>query len=369
MPEDLRQSGLGCNLTAPPADLQSIEILLGAGELPEQYIVPAWRDCFRKQVGTDINGVTKEYLEPIPEKIRPRILDQGALDSCVGHATSVQKSAQEGVLISPREIFRLAKRLDGYSLEAFGTSLWAAQDALIRPGAAEDSMVDRNPLMGRAKYLSLDDVTPAVEGNRAAHRSKRAYTVPRNLLKETFFQTGFPIVLSSPWYAQDNAIGADGIMRLPQTTDWLGHAYASIGWLNLLVAGVWRQAYPIVNSFGSNWGANGMFYVPIDGTQNRLGNGYVAIDIDTTLADVLARYTGKNVRSGIDHWKIEAGTRRKYQNELVWWAHGNLFGYEVLDIAPNELELIPLGAEMKIEDAPWEKRELIRQIRASLGAS
>lgn len=349
MPEELPQ--LGCVLAPEPFDVPSIEPLLGAGELPDQYMVPSWRECF------------DENFNPIPDKIRPRILNQGAIDSCVGHGTAVQKSAQEGVAISPRDIWRVGKSIDGYPLSNFGTTLWACQDALIKTGAAEAALVAGEPAMGRDAYLAMEDITPEVHASREKHKSKSAYYVPRSAIRQTLLTYGFPLVTSSAWYAQDSAIGADGIMRPPSSPNWTGHAYACVGWVRRLVDGSSKQCLVMVNSFGPAWGAAGLFLIPLDGTENRLNNAYVAIDIEPSLAQVLANFNGRNVRRGADHWKIEGGRRRKYPDELVWWAHGNLFGYDVFEISAEELEVVPLGANMTIEEAPWKNRELIRQIR------
>lgn len=355
MPEETRQ--LGCVLAPEPIGLPSIEPLLGAGGLPDQYIVPSWRDCF------------DDSFNPIADKISPRILNQGAIDSCVGHGTAVQKSAQEGVLISPREIFRLAKRKDGYPLSSFGTTLSAAQDALVDPGAAESSLVNGDPAMGRDAYLSLGDVTPEIEASRAKHKAKQPYFVPRTAIQQTILTYGFPVVTSSAWYPQDHAIGADGIMRLPTSSQWVGHAYACLGWIRRLVDGSSKVCLVMVNSFGAGWGMSGLFLVPLDGTENRLSNAYVSIDIEPSLAQVLANFNGRNVRCGVDHWRIESGKRRKYPNEIVWWAHGNLFGYDVFEISQEELDVVPAGGDMTIEDAPFKGRELVRQIRQHYGHS
>jgi hypothetical protein len=341
----------GCILEPSATAMLSIESLLGATDLPEQYIVPSWRSCF------DGN------FQWIPSMIRPRIMDQGALDSCVGHATAVQKSAQEGVIVSPRDIFRLAKLLDGYGIESFGTTLWAAQDALMQMGVAEDALVPRDPGMGRSAYLVTADVTPDVISSRLKHKSRSAYFVPRTLIRPTLISYGYPLVVSSPWYPQDNAIGSDGLMRPPLTSNWLGHAYACIGWI--VVSG--KTSLVMVNSFGPDWGADGIFFVPLDGTENRLSNAYVAVDIEPNLGQLLAQYNGRNVRCGADHWKIEAGTRRKYPNEDVWWLNGNLFGYDVYEIDATSLETIPLGPDMDIDSVPFKEKERYRQMRQHLG--
>lgn len=347
----------GAILEPTPAGLPSIEPLLGAPELPEQFIVPYWRDCYDGD------------FQPIPLTINDRILNQDGIDSCVGHGTSVQKSAQERVLVSPRDIFRLAKRLDGYGLDSYGTTLLAAQDAQIETGIGEDTLIDRRPSMGRKAYLSLGDVTDEVTASRNKHKSKSTYYVPRTKFKETLIGYGFPLVTSSAWYPEDSAIGPDGLMAMPHSNVHDGHCFACIGWVNRDVKGAKKSCYVMVNSFSWDWGANGLFYVPIDGTENRLGNGYISIDIQQDLAALLAQYSNKNVKviGGAEHWRIEGGQRRQYKDEIVFWSFGGLFGVDVFDIDQEDLDSIPLGPYMNIEDAPFKTRELVRQVRQNAG--
>lgn len=344
---------LGAILEPEPAGMPSVEPLLGAtGELPYQYIVPSWRECFDDQ------------FHVIPDKIRPKILNQGPIDSCVGHGTSVQKSAQEGVVISPRDIWRQAKRLDGYPLEQFGTTLSAAQDALAQTGAAEDPLVSRDPAMGRDAYISLADVTDPIKANRTIHRSKNSYFVPRTLIKETIFTYGFPLVTSSPWYPADSLIGAGGIMHFPTENTYQGHCFACIGWVLRMVEDKLCTCYVMVNSFGPNWGDNGIFYVPINGTENRLQNALVSVDKQPSLVSLLLQYNGRNVKEmgKPDHWKIENGLRRRYPNEIVFWLNGGLFGYDVYDIDPDDLLIIPQGPDMNIDNVSWQEKERFRQM-------
>lgn len=348
MPEQER--ALGCRLEPPTSP--SVEPMLGGAPLPEQFIVPAWRDCF---------GAS---FETLPAVLGPRILDQGQQDSCVGHGTSVQKSAQEGVLISPRDIFRLAKKYDG-DPNGYGTSCGAAQDALVKDGAAEDSLVDRNPNVPRDQYRSVADVTPEVLASRAKHKGRSPYFVPRTLIRQTLIETGIPVVTSSGWYSQDNAIGMDGMMRLPTSGYIAGHCFAAIGW----VTRAGKTCLVMVNSFGAGWGNSGVFYVPLDGTENRLGNAYVTLDVAPDLAAIVAKYEGKDVRSGVDHWRIQGGKRRRYPNEIVWWAHGRLFGIDVFDIDAGDLAIVPQGPDVTIEESQFKTRELVRQIRQHFGAN
>lgn len=358
MPEQIDRA-LGCNIR-PDIETPSVEPHLAGGELPEQYVVPAWRDCFDAE------------FKPIPEKIRARILDQGQQPSCVGHGTSVQKSAQEGVLISPRDIFALCKKYDG-DPEGWGTTLGAAQDALTIDGAAEDTLVDRTPSMPLEVYRKDAYATPAIKANRAEHKGRKPFQVPRTLIRQTGVQYGLPIVTSLLWYVQDNRIGANGLMRMPTTAAVSGHCVAWIGYIFVIdmTSGspVRMRVDIFVNSFGPNWGACGLFYVPDDGTINRFRNGYVTLDMPADLAAIIAQFEGKDVivTGSPEIYRIEGGKRRHYPNEIVWWAHGRLFGIDVFEIGKEELAMIPAGQDVTIEEAPFKTRELVRQVRAFYG--
>lgn len=365
---DTQDRGLGCVLS-PDQSTPSVEPHLVGGPLPEQFIVPAWRGCFDAD------------FKPIPDKIKARILDQGQQPSCVGHGTTVQKSAQEFTpeelqsmlkLISPRDIFRLAKKYDGQP-DTWGTSLGAAQDGLVNDGAAEDTLVNRDPNMPQDVYRKEADLTPAVIENRKKHKGRSPFQVPRTLIRQTGVQYLLPIVTSLMWYAQDNRIGADGIMRMPTTSAVAGHCIAWIGYIFVIdmTSGspVRVRVDVFVNSFGPSWGACGLFYVPEDGTINRFNNGYVTLDMPSDVAAIVAKYEGKDVivAGKPEIYRIEGGKKRHYPNEIVWWASGRLFGVDIVNIDGVELDVLPVGAEVTIDEAPFKTRELVRQIRAFYG--
>lgn len=364
MPEDHAYQ-TGCRLTPPPSKMRSIEPLLGAATLPKGFAVSAYKAA----LSFDANG------EVTVTRGKVKIKQQWGRPSCVGQSTAAQKGAQEGKEISARDTYRQAKRLDGSGdPESWGTSLWAGQDALVQ-GCADEALVPELAAAASTKeYVSLADVTPQVEASREENRSAPTpYTVPRTLIAQTLLEIDIPVVTSLPWYANDNLIGHDGrnIMGLPTGGDPQGHAIAIVGkgfrfGIECLIA---------VNSWGEGWGCFGFFFIPLVDVINRLGNGYVTVDIKPELAELLARYNGKDVfvrvvrdgKEAQDLYRCELGVLRHYPNELVWWAHGKLFGYDTEEIRSAEFAAMPKGADMRIEDAPFKSRELVRQIRGFYG--
>jgi len=125
----------------------------------------------------------------------------------------------------------------------------------------------------------------------------------------------------------------------------------------------------MVNSFGPNWGDNGLFYVPVKDVINRLTSGRIAVDRTNELSSLLAKYNEKNlqVTGSPDIYRCELGVLRKYPDEITWWAFGNLFGIETYDISFVDFEHIPRGKNMDINNAPFRTKELVRQIRQHYG--
>lgn len=342
---------LGCVLRPAKAGLEIGSILsVAEGDLPENYVVPAYRDLF------------DAGFRPVPAKLAEFIRNQNGIPSCVGHATANQKGAQEGVRMSPRDIYRLAKLIDGFGDPlSWGTTLSAAQDAMVEPGTASEDLVPDLPHASRAQYVSQDDVSDAVRADRKTHKALKNYFVPRTDFRRTLFQTGFPVVTSCGWHESDDAIGASGIMGMPTGAYRGGHAFACIGW-RTLSSGV---ALIMVNHFGSGWGDNGLFYVPFADAFNRLTSGYVSVDIDAKLAELLMTWNERNVKSPDSPkvYRIQYGVKRQYENEIVFFAFGQLFSTDVWEITSADLAAIPEGRAMDISDAPFRTRELVREMR------
>lgn len=357
------ERGLGCKILPIGAGEKSVEphVRLG-GILPSNFIVPSWRGRF------------DSMFNRRSDVIRANIEDQGPQDSCVGMGLAVQQTATEGVKISGHDIFRQIKAVDG-DPDGWGASISDGQMVLVRSGAAEKALVNDDPYVSKAQYRSQADVTAAIIANRSRHKVRSPFYVPRTLMRETLLQHGIPVVTSTMWYKQDNEMN-DGRMRMPTSVSVGGHCFACIGWVTHhggLVELV------MVNSFGADWGgADGLFHVPMNGVQNRLGNGYVALDIVPDVAELVAAYEGKDVAAigTPDLYRIVGGRKKKYPNEVAWWLAGNAFGQDTFDISSTDLALIPDGGIMTPADVPamlnvsnTKMAEIVRQIRQHYGQS
>lgn len=326
-------------------------------ELPDQYIVPFFRDWFGDRFGLRPENVEEWFVQ-----------SQGPIPSCIAEACAKQKTAQEGRKVSRRDIYRLAKRLDGTAdPTTWGTTLNAGQDAMIDPGPADDELVedDRSDINA---FVSLDDVNEDVRCSREANKGKSSLRVERTDFIRAMFEYGLPLTTACHWYSADNGIGKDGMMGMPTGNPIGGHSFLCIGWVSKQEEGM-GPCLVMVNSFGKGWGDNGLFYVPVKDVINRLTSGRIAIDQPHDLTVLLARYNGKDVQvvGSPDIYRCELGVLRKYPDEITWWAFGNLFGFDTYDMPFLDFQDIPKGKYMDISDAPFRSRELVRQLRQHYG--
>lgn len=349
-----------------PLGAVNIEPVLGTADLPENFIVPAFRHWF------------DDGFSPIMDKVNTMsdgaklARNQRAVDACVGFAFALQKSSVEGKPISPRDFWSRTKALDaerGHPKEAYGASAWAGADSGVN-GIADEALVPGDPgSMDRMLYMTVDE-TEAIRASRRVNRGERAYYVTRDNIARAVFETRHPVATHCTWYRRDNAIGRGGnppTMTMPEGDNVGGHMFSIIG--RITYGGV--PCLVAANSWSETWGWFGMFLIPETDVIDRLGNGYVHVDKDqATLTELLARYNEKDVAlmGTPDLYRCELGVLRRYPNEIVWWAHGKLFGIDPVDITREHFDVIPKGPDMSIDEAPFRTRELVRQIRQHFGA-
>jgi hypothetical protein len=325
----------------------------GPDGLPESYIVPAFRHWFDK----DFNLLPDKVFTTADGKRFAH--DQGNIDACVGHGGGLVKTDHEGVPMSSRDAWNVAKRIDagnGYPLNEYGASMWAGIMALDGGIATEATIPSPPAGRTRAEYLDMEKyLTPAVKAEREAHKGKgKPFYCDRSARRQMLYATGHAMMTSLRWHQGDNTCGGD--LGAPTGNDVGGHCIDFIGWI--------RGVDIDPNSWGTDWGRHaGLILVPAEQSA-RFGNYYGHVDADNPLPALLARYDGKDLRrvGTPELWRCEYGILRKYPDEVTWWSFGKLFGYDTFDILPADFDAIPKGEPMSVNDAPAKTRELVRQV-------
>lgn len=313
------------------------------GDLPENFIVSAYRHLF------------DENFRPIPEVIRANIRTQYH-DSCTGEGLAYQNSNFDRKL-SARDCFRQAKRLDGFGVDSYGSTLNASQDAYMNGVATEETVAQPGPEMDRDEYVSLDDVTDEVVSDR--QKSKSYYSVGRDQFRQAMLSTDKPVQTSYLYHTGDREMRTNGgVMDMASGSVITGHCQTMFGWIG--------DRNIFFQSWGPDWGANGLMYVPQE-VMVRFGMGKVTIDLPKDLGRLLRQYDGKDVVIDGDFYRCEYAVLRKYPDEITWWAFGNVFGVDVYEIPRADFDAIPKGRDMSIADSPLKTRELVRQIRQHYG--
>ena len=335
------------------ATVQSLSVV----DVPDEFIVPYYRELFDERFIRRQQSVTGKPIK-----------NQRGVPSCVGESTAYAKAADEKVEISGRDGYRLAKRKENpIDLLSWGTSIWCALDAQMDTGVASEKAVPDISDKPLSVYVGIGDVTDAVVADRAKHKTSRTYYVPRTEMVSTLWKTQRPIVTSCRWYSGDNFM-AGGIMIGASGNDVGGHAFCAIGVVRRNVDGISTRCLAVLNSWSEAWGDGGVFYIPLNSTFNRLGNGYISVDIGGSLADILAKYDGRLVKVYGDPkiWKIENGSKRHIPSEREFFSFGFIFGDEI-DITTDELDLIPTGLPMATIEADPKMAERFRQIAQFFG--
>ena len=294
-------------------------------ELPDNFIVPYYRDWFDNNFNV------------ISDKVQIKFQD--GLGTCVSQSTTRQKEAQEKIELSARDLHVYCKAHDGLSYTE-GTYLRVAQQGLVKVGVCEEKLYPEvhRPDVTFKEYIDESLVPENARYNRLQHKSKSYFTVNGfNEIRNTLYQTSFPVNTSSNWYKGDNNMSPDFKMKAPSGKNVGGHAYCIIGWkkINSVIHLI------IVNSWGNGWGDNGLFYIDDMITTTRLNNGFVTVDIENDLAKILQKYGNKIVKT-IDSsnvYLISGGKKKLFPDEFTFWSNGYNFN-ELLIIDKEDLDCL-----------------------------
>lgn len=321
MPEELFPTNLGCELEEVDSrDFLYENIALG-GPLPMSFLIPSQHT------------------------------NQGAIDSCVGHAVAGAKSTQEVRPLSPRDLWALCKQLDGNT--NFGTKITSAMKALIQTGVAGYGLVNEDVKVPRETYMQVEN-SPEIAESRKENRLLSFWRVNSGnmeLAKQALFSEGVPLITSCLWYKEYN-YPLNGFLPIPRTPSQ-GHCFRMVGWTQKEFEDGWDEVYIFLNSYRKTWGENGMFFLrKRDYERHQIGAFYVLVDMPRSIAEVAAKYAGKLVKTADDNrvYFIERDSKRHIENELAFWLFTTQELKAVEPILPGELEVLKEGKSIKVSD-------------------
>jgi C1A family cysteine protease len=230
----------------------------------------------QRKLGYDLNRYMKQQapkarlrqMPPtqglMPAKIDLRakcspVVDQLDIGSCTSFAVGKGlreylqvKNGERKVALSPLFLYFETRKLRGTTNIDSGATITDAMTALSTAGIAPESTWSYMP--------ELFDQKPPAAAYKAAPEFKCTTGVQLAGLEDVkkALAKGQPVAFGMKVYNTFRDIGKTGKMELPQNGDILvgGHAVCAVGYDNK------RQALIVRNSWGSEWGDGGYFYMP-----------------------------------------------------------------------------------------------------------
>lgn len=208
-------------------------------------------------------GVIKSYSElPTFINLRPMcppVYDQGDLGSCTAQSTSgmcqfvLGKQRARDLLPSPLFLYYATRDIEGTTSLDAGATLRNTLKAINVYGVCkeEEWPYDVSNFMSRPPSLAYT--------NAELHQAIKYERVPQNLNSlRTLLYSGFPFVFGFSVFESFYEVGESGTARLPSASEQLlgGHAVMAVGYDDE------AQQFLIRNSWGSEWGIGGYFYMP-----------------------------------------------------------------------------------------------------------
>lgn len=228
--------------------------------MPRKYgYIPDLMD-FRDKV----YAVPRPTLAALPASVDlrpqcPPVVDQGDLNGCVGNA--IAAAVQFDQMKQGIAAWAVSRLFIYYNARVIEDSIASDNGCQIRDGIKS---------IGQQGICSEDewpyDVTqfataPSAQAVRDASDNTainyQAITRSLDQLKGCLAE-GRPFVFGFSVYSSFDAIGADGMMPMPSTSEDLegGHAVVAVGYSDEL------QRVIVRNSWGTSFGDNGHFYMP-----------------------------------------------------------------------------------------------------------
>lgn len=184
------------------------------------------------------------------------IKDQNGFGSCTGQATVGHKQLQEGIELSARFAYAMTKKLEGN--KEWGAYTRNQFKVLCDVGAVPEEMWSEKHNIPEQEYLDWEKIPQYLIEDAKVHRSKKYWRIDPDFdsIKKAIFQYKQAVVISVPWYSSYNQPN-EGYLELNTALGWKwGHAILVVGWQD--------DWLTVKNSWGNDWGLNGMCYFKKD---------------------------------------------------------------------------------------------------------
>jgi hypothetical protein len=293
-----------------------------------------------KPLGVD-NG-----LEPISIK------NQERLNNCVYQATIGAKEIDEGVELSVKSITIYAK-IKGLLSGDGWSSTENGEKALRDFGACLEKDLPSNEEAGWERYSDTRQLTPELVEKAKKHKSQTFWSVMSEGDKLKCLDDKHPIKLAYDWYTGFNQGGGfkhpwiiDKNVGLPVG----GHETYAFKYIPNYYG---REVLKCANSYGKNWGDKGCFYVTLDFLRKTRHWSTANLDIERPIADFITQYAQMVVKGSKSPavYYISMGKKRLFDDPIVLATWGYSFA-DVITVPQQELDRIPEGEKMKVDNAP-----------------
>lgn len=187
------------------------------------------------------------------------IKDQGRRGTCVACAVTVahEMIRAEDIELSVEFIHWASKQRDGLSKMVEGTTLAAAKTALHEDGQPPETTWPYDECRDQWLVSYQPPSVASIEAKRRLLTGGHEIT-PGAVAVRDALDRDQPVVLGVRLHASWYSVDSDGVISMPANgeRDFGGHA--------ILIVGYRDNDFIIQNSWGSDWGKDGLAYLPMD---------------------------------------------------------------------------------------------------------
>ena len=184
------------------------------------------------------------------------------------------KEAQSIIDLSEKFVYHNTKKISGlWGMQ--GDMLSNALKSICTYGAPETKDYPDIKETSWEKYVKAEPSNDIYEKAKK-YKGLTYWTVHKGLseIKSAIYTNKCPVAIGMKWYPSFYKTGKDGRLPLPSGDAYGGHAVSCIGWT--------RDKLWFKNSWGTSFGDNGYFYVPVaDFSKYDIWNAKVLLDINT----------------------------------------------------------------------------------------